>query len=81
MPQIDWPAADRLVQVIKTVRNERKREVTVTSESDHLRKHKSEVAEESTNFYATNFELGAISPLFVHSLLPAAGPQPCPQPL
>ena len=24
------------------------------------------MAQESTNFYATNFELGAISPLFIH---------------
>jgi len=33
-----------------------------------LKKGKSEVALESTNFYATNFELGAISPLFIHQL-------------
>jgi hypothetical protein len=26
------------------------------------------VAEQSTNFYATNFELGAIPPLFIHKL-------------
>lgn len=68
LPQIDWPAADRLVRVVKTVRTHRKREVTVTPEGDHLRKRKSEVAEESTNFYATNFELGAIPPLFIHQL-------------
>jgi hypothetical protein len=68
LPQIDWPVADRLVRVIKTVRTERKREVTVRPEGDHLRKSKSEVAEESTNFYATNFELGAIPPLFIHQL-------------
>jgi len=68
VPQIDWPAADRLVRVIKTVRTERKREVTVKADGDRLRKSKSEVAEESTNFYATNFELGAIPPLFIHQL-------------
>ena len=68
MPQIDWPAADRLVRVIKTVRTERKREVTVKPEGDRLQKSKSEVAEESTNFYATNFELGGIPPLFLHQL-------------
>jgi hypothetical protein len=68
VPQIDWPAADRLVRVIKTVRTERKREVTVKPEGDRLRKSKSEVAEESTNFYATNFELGGIPPLFIHQL-------------
>ena len=68
LPQIDWPVADRQVRVIKTVRTERKREVTVRPEGDHLRKSKREVAEESTNFYATNFELGAIPPLFIHQL-------------
>jgi hypothetical protein len=68
VPQIDWPAGDRLVRVVKTVRIDRKREVTVQPEGDRLHKSKSEVAEESTNFYATNFELGAIPPLFIHQL-------------
>ena len=68
VPQIDWPAGDRLIRVIKTVRTEHKRQVAVRPEGDHLRKSKSEVAEESTNFYATNFELGAIPPWFIHQL-------------
>jgi hypothetical protein len=55
------------VRVVKAVRTGRKREVTVTPEGDHLRKRKSEVAEESTNFYATNFELGAIPPLLIQA--------------
>src|SRR5664279_2810674 len=33
-----------------------------------LKKSKSEVTLESTNFYATNFELGAIPPLFIYQL-------------
>jgi hypothetical protein len=68
LPEVDWPAADRLVRVVKTVRTDRKCEVTVTPEGEHRRKRKSEVAQESTNFYATNFELGAIPPLFIHQL-------------
>jgi hypothetical protein len=56
------------VRVIKTVRTDLKRQVTVTPEGDHLRKSRSVVAQESTNFYATNFELGAIPPLFIHQL-------------
>jgi hypothetical protein len=68
LPQVDWPVADRLVRVIKTVRTDLKRQVTVTPEGDHLRKSRSVVAQESTNFYATNFELGAIPPLFIHQL-------------
>jgi len=50
------------------VRTDRQRRVTVSQEGSHLKKGKSEVALESTNFYATNFELGAISPLFIHQL-------------
>jgi hypothetical protein len=68
VPQIDWPVADRLVRVVKTVRTERKREVTVRPEADLLRKNRSEIHEQSTNFYATNFEVGAIPPLFIHQL-------------
>ena len=68
LPQLDWPAGDRLVRVVKTVRIERKREVAVRPEGERLNKCKSEVAEESTNFYATNFDLGAIPPLFIHQL-------------
>ncbi len=68
LPPIDWPVADRLVRVVKTVRTDRRRELTVTGEGAHLRKRKSEVAQESVNFYATNFERGAIPPLFIHQL-------------
>ena len=56
------------MRVVKTVRTDHKRQVTVSQDGDPLRKSKSEVALESTNFYATNFELGAIPPLFVHQL-------------
>jgi hypothetical protein len=50
LPQVDWPVADRLVRVIKTVRTDHKRQVTIRQEGDHLRKSKSVVAHESTNF-------------------------------
>ena len=68
LPQVDWPVADRFVRVVKTVRTDHKREVTIRPDGDHLKKTKSERALESTNFYATNFELGAIPPLFIHQL-------------
>src|SRR5208283_274114 len=68
LPQVDWPVADRLVRVVKTMRTDRQRRVAVRRQGDHLKKSKDEVALESTNFYATNFELGAISPLFIHQL-------------
>ena len=68
LPQVDWPVADRLVRVIKTVRTDLQRQVTVSQDGEHLKKRKSEVTLESTNFYATNFELGAIPPLFIYQL-------------
>jgi hypothetical protein len=68
LPQVDWPVAARLVRVVKTVRTDHKREVTVRQDGDHLKKSKRKVALESTNFYATNFELGSIPPPFIHQL-------------
>jgi hypothetical protein len=67
-PEADWPVADRLVRVVKTVRIDHKRKVTVSQEGAHRKKTKTEVTEESTNFYATNFELGSIPPVFVYHL-------------
>ena len=66
LPEVDWPVADRLVRVVKTVRIEYQRRVTVGEKDGQRTKSKTAVRQESTNFYATNFELGSISPLFIH---------------
>jgi hypothetical protein len=66
LPEIDWPVADRLVRVVKTVRIENQRRVTVGQKDNQRIKNKTTVTQESTNFYATNFELGSVSPLFIH---------------
>lgn len=66
LPQVDWPIADRLVRVVKTVRIEHRRRVSVGQRDGHRTKGKTAAPQESTNFYATNFELGSISPLFIH---------------
>jgi hypothetical protein len=66
LPEVDWPVADRLVRVVKTVRIEQLRRVTVREKDGHRIKSKTPVTQESTNFYATNFELGSVSPLFIH---------------
>ena len=58
--------ADRLVRVVKTVRIEQLKRVTVSEKDGHRIKSKTLVTQESTNFYATNFELGSVSPLFIH---------------
>jgi hypothetical protein len=66
LPEVDWPVADRQVQVVKTVRIDSRRRVTVREQDGHRIKSKTAAPQESTNYYATNFELGSISPLFVH---------------
>jgi len=66
LPEVDWPVADRLVRVVKTVRIEHQHRATVREEDGHRIKSRTAVTQESTNFYATNFELGSISPLFIH---------------
>jgi hypothetical protein len=68
LPEVDWPAGGRRVRVVKTLRTDRKREVTVSRDGDQRKKTKSAVTVESTNFYATNFELGSIPPPFVYRL-------------
>jgi hypothetical protein len=68
LPQVDWPAADRLVRVVKTVRIESQRRITITEGADHQTKSKVTVKRESTNFYATNLQLGLVPPLFIHQL-------------
>jgi hypothetical protein len=65
LPEVDWPVADRQVRVVKTVRIEQQRRVTVSAK-DSPRTSKTAMSHQSTNFYATNFELGSISPLFIH---------------
>ena len=78
LPEGDWPVADRLVRVVKTVRIENQRRVTVSQEADHRTKSKATAKRESTNFYATNFQLGSFKPLdflffFAHNSIRQGG--------
>src|SRR5438132_4532298 len=66
LPEVDWHLGERQVGVVKTVRIEHQHRVTVSEQDGHRIKGKAAVTQESTNFYATNFELGSISPLFIH---------------
>lgn len=68
LPEVDWPVADRLVRVVKTVRIDNKRHIVIRQQDGHRIKSKVEAQRESTNFYATNIELGSIPPLFIHQL-------------
>jgi hypothetical protein len=66
LPEVDWPVADRLVRVVKTVRIAHQRRVTVSAKDGPRIKSKTAATPESTNFYATNFQLGSVSPLFIY---------------
>jgi hypothetical protein len=66
LPDLDWPVADRRMRVVKTVRIEHQHRVTVSEIDAAPTKGKTAVSQPSSNFYATNFELGPISPLFIH---------------
>jgi len=64
--EVDGPVADRQIRVVKTVRIEPQRRVTVSAKDAVRLKGKTARSQPSTNFYPTNFELGSISPLFIH---------------
>jgi len=68
LPEVDWPVADRLVRVVKTVRLDHKRHIVIRQQDGHRIKSKVEAQRKGTNFYATNIELGSIPPLFIHQL-------------
>ena len=68
-PEVYWPVADRSIAVVKTVRIQTKNRTTVVRLQGHPKRHRKQVyAEQSTNFYASNLELGSIPPTFIHQL-------------
>jgi hypothetical protein len=68
-PEIYWPAADRSVRVVKTIRQQQVKRVRVERDQEGKKSAAKEtVAQQGTNFYASNLELGAIPPLFIHQL-------------
>jgi hypothetical protein len=68
-PEVYWPVADRSVRVVKTLRTQRKNRIRVgLNDAGRRRLQKEIVVEQTTNFYASNLELGTIPPVFVHQL-------------
>jgi hypothetical protein len=68
-PQVDWAAANRDVSVVKTVRTHRRRLQQVRQdEAGNKRIVRQAVIEQSTNFYASHFQLGSVPPFFLHQL-------------
>ena len=68
LPEVDWPVADRLVRVVKTVRVQNANRVVVRKQDGQPIKEKKPAPIVSTNFYATNVDLGAIPPQFLRRL-------------
>jgi hypothetical protein len=68
LPEVDWPVANRLVRVVKTVRlqNAKRVQIQKQADSDIKVKTKPPAPILSTNLYATNVDLGAIAPRFIH---------------
>ena len=69
-PEVYWPVADRSLRVVKTFRVQKKHRVELTPPGSPKKKkrRREAVREESTNYYATNLELGSIPPTFIHQL-------------
>ena len=68
-PEVYWPVADRSVRVVKTFRIRQERRVQVVrDETGKKKKTKQAVQQESTNYYASNLELGSIPATFIHQL-------------
>jgi hypothetical protein len=68
-PEVYWPVSDRTVGVVKTLRRiEHHRQRVRRDERGRKHAEKEIVLETSTNFYASNLELGSIPPVFIHQL-------------
>jgi hypothetical protein len=73
-PEVYWPVAGRSLRVVKTFRVQKVHRVQVTrDETAKQKKTKRAVEQESTNYYASNLDLGSIPPRFIHQLVGAAG--------
>jgi len=68
-PEVYWPVADRSLRVVKTFRVQKVRRVQVIrDETAQKKKTKQAVQQASTNYYASNLDLGSIPPRFIHEL-------------
>jgi hypothetical protein len=69
-PEVYWPVAHRSLGVVKTFRVKQKHRVQLTPPGSPKKKKRTReaVRQESTNYYATNLELGSIPPTFIHQL-------------
>lgn len=67
-PAVEWPVANRTVRVVETQRRQTRRRVTIVEQQGRRQPVKQTREEESTAWYASNIELGAIPPTFIQQL-------------
>lgn len=67
-PAVEWPVAKRTVRVVETKRRQARRRVTIVEKQGRRQAVQQTVAEESTDFYASNIELDAIPSRFIHQI-------------
>jgi len=68
-PEVFWPAADRSICVVKTLRTLHKKRWPLRPSSASRKPEGKEAFDDvGLNFYATNVELGLVPPLFIHQL-------------
>jgi len=68
-PEVYWPVADRSIRVVKTERTQSVKRLRVQrDEKGGKHAEKETVTDTSTNFYASNLELGSVPPVFIHQL-------------
>jgi Transposase DDE domain len=68
-PEVYWPVGDRTVRVVQTERTQSVKRLRVQrDEQGGKRAEKETVTDTSTNFYASNLELGSVDPVCIHQL-------------
>lgn len=68
LPELYWPAADRTVAVLKSIRHCARRHTVIRDKKLSAARQRQTAEEVTTHYYATNLELGLIPPLFVYQL-------------
>jgi len=68
-PEVYWPIAERTVRVVKTIRQQAVKHLRVQRDEEGKRRAvKEKVLEPTTNFYASNLQLGSVPAVFIHQL-------------
>jgi hypothetical protein len=68
LPELYWPAADRTVSLLKTLRRCPRRRSLIRDKKLSAARQRQTVEEVTTNYYASNLGLGLIPPLFLYQL-------------